>query len=77
MFVPAISYIGYAAFVFYGASMLLGASRGYAGCEVVAVSNWLLHRDDQIGCLVLSPRDQWERHYVASHRPNPKTGPSP
>ena len=59
-FVPAISYVGYAAFVFYGASMLLAAISGYAGCEVLAVSNWLLHRDDQIGCLVLSPLDQLE-----------------
>ena len=57
---PTISFIGYAAFVFYGASMLLAAVRGYAGCEVLAVSNWLLRRDDQIGCLVLSPIDQWE-----------------
>jgi hypothetical protein len=29
--------------------MLLAAARGYAGCEVLAVSNWLLHRDDQVG----------------------------
>ncbi|HKW69093.1 MAG TPA: hypothetical protein VJP81_00790 [Candidatus Dormibacteraeota bacterium] len=59
-YVPAISYVGYAAFVFYGASMLLAAARGYAGCEVLAVSNWLLRRDDQIGCLVLSPVDHFE-----------------
>ena len=63
-FIPAISYVGYAAFVFYGASMLLAAARGYGGCEVLAVSNWLLRRDDQIGCLVLSPIDDWERRYV-------------
>ena len=44
-----------------GASMLLAALRGYAGCEVLAMSNWLLHRDDQIGCLVFSPIDQLER----------------
>jgi len=25
------------------------ALRGYAGCEVLAVSNWLLRRDDQVG----------------------------
>ena len=66
-FIPAISYVGFAAFVFYGASMLLAAARGYAGCEVLAVSNWLLNRDDQIGCLVLSPIDEWERHL----RPRP------
>ena len=60
-YVPQISYVGFAAFVFYGISMLLAAVRGYAGCEVLAVSNWLLRRDDQIGCLVLSPIDGWER----------------
>jgi hypothetical protein len=59
--VPAISYIGFAALIFYGASMLLAALRGYAGCEVLAASNWLLRRDDQIGCLVLSPLDDLER----------------
>jgi len=51
-----------AALIFYGASMLLAALRGYAGCEVLAVSNWLLRRDDQIGCAVFWPIDQLERH---------------
>lgn len=69
-FVPQISYVGFAAFVFYGASMLLAAVRGYAGCEVLAVSNWLLHRDDQIGCLVLSPIDGWERRHQRAHPPS-------
>jgi hypothetical protein len=59
--VPPISFLGFAALIFYGASMLLAAARGYAGCEVLAASNWLLRRDDQIGCLVLSPIDQMER----------------
>ncbi len=60
-FVPAVSFIGAGALVFYGASMLLAAFRGYAGCEVFAVSNWLLHRDDQLGCLWLSPVDLLEQ----------------
>lgn len=46
-----------AALIFYGASMLLAAVRGYAGCEVLAVSNWLLRRDDQVGCAVFAPID--------------------
>jgi hypothetical protein len=50
-----------AALIFYGASMLLAALRGYAGCEVLAVSNWLLRRDDQVGCAVFWPVDQLER----------------
>lgn len=59
--VPAIAFVGFGAVVFYGASMLLAAFRGYAGCEVLAVSNWILHRDDQIGCLLLSPIDRFEQ----------------
>ena len=50
-----------AALLFYGASMLLAAARGYAGCEVLAVSNWLLRRHDQIGCLLFAPVDRVER----------------
>jgi hypothetical protein len=51
-----------AALLFYGASMLLAALRGDAGCEVLAVSNWLLGRDDQVGCAVFWPVDQLEHH---------------
>lgn len=58
--VPTISFIGFGAVAFYGASMLLAAARGYAGCEVLAVSNWLLRRDDQFGCMLLSPIDHLE-----------------
>ena len=54
-----------AALLFYGASMWLAAVRGYAGCEVLAVSNWLLHRDDQVGCAVFWPIDQLEHHRTA------------
>jgi hypothetical protein len=45
--------------------MWLAAARGYAGCEVLAVSNWLLRRDDQIGCAVFWPIDQLEQHRTA------------
>lgn len=51
-----------AALLFYGASMLLAALRGYGVCEVLAVSDWLLGRDDQVGCVVFSPIDQLEHH---------------
>lgn len=59
-FAPAVAFIGFGAVVFYGASMLLAAIRGYGGCEVLAASNWILRRDDQIGCLLLSPIDHLE-----------------
>lgn len=46
-----------AAAIFVGASLLLAAYRGYAGCEATAISNWILRRDDQIGCVMLAPFD--------------------
>jgi hypothetical protein len=49
-----------AAFLFIGASTLLAAMRGYAGCELLAVSNWLLRRNDQAGCIIFSPVDAIE-----------------
>jgi hypothetical protein len=54
-YAPALAFTSDAAVVFYGASMVLAALRGYAGCEVLAVSNWLLRRDDQVGCVVFWP----------------------
>lgn len=50
-----------AALLFYGASLVVAGARGYAGCEVTALTNWLLRRDDQVGCVVLGPIDALER----------------
>ena len=63
LYAPALSFTSDAALIFYGTSMLLAAARGYAGCEVLAMSNWLLRRDDQIGCVVFWPIDQAERRW--------------
>lgn len=60
-YAPPLSVTSDAALLFYGASMLIAALRGYAGCEVLAVSNWFLDRDDQVGCLVFAPVDRAER----------------
>ena len=57
-FVPPLWFTSDAVLVFYGASMLLAAARGDAGCEVLAISNWLLRRDDQLGCVVMSNVDR-------------------
>ena len=46
--------------LFYAASMVVAAWRGYAGCEVLAIPNWLLRRDDQVGCVVFAPLDEIE-----------------
>ena len=49
-----------AAALFFGSTLLLAAARGYAGCELTAISNWLLRRDDRVGCMVFSPVDAIE-----------------
>jgi hypothetical protein len=49
-----------ATLVFLGSSMLLAAARGYGGCETLAITNWLLRRNDQVGCLVFWPVDRFE-----------------
>ena len=59
-YAPAIKFTSDAALLFYGASMLLAAVRGYAGCEILAISNTALRRNDQIGCLLFGPIDQFE-----------------
>lgn len=57
-----------AAFTFYGLSLLLAAARGYAGCEILAIPNWLLRRDDQVGCVVFSPIDAVEAQLAVRGR---------
>jgi hypothetical protein len=65
-YAPALSVTSDAALVFYGGSMLVAALRGYGGCEVLAISNWILRRDDQIGCLVFGPLDAAEHRQARS-----------
>jgi hypothetical protein len=61
MYAPSLRPLSDAVLIFYAASMLLAAIRGDAGCEVLAVSNWLLRRDDQVGCVLFTPIDHLER----------------
>lgn len=60
-YAPSVDFLSDAALLFFGSSMLLAAVRGYAGCEVTSISNWLLRRDDQVGCVVFGPIDSLER----------------
>jgi hypothetical protein len=53
-----------AAFLFYGGSMLVAAVRRTGGCEVTAISNAALDRDDQIGCMLFAPIDFAERRSI-------------
>ena len=48
---------GEAAKLFYGASMLVAAACRNGGCEMTAISNALLQRDDQVGCALFAPVD--------------------
>ncbi|MBV9229851.1 MAG: hypothetical protein JOZ18_11100 [Chloroflexi bacterium] len=74
LYAPAIAFLSDAALLFYGLSMLLAALRGYGGCEVLAISNWLLKCDDQVGCLVFSPIDSAERKMSRRPRTTKDTG---
>lgn len=67
-YAPAVSVLSDAALIFYGTTMLVAAGRGYAGCEVLAISNWVLGRNDQIGCLLFEPIDRVERRPGMGHR---------
>ena len=58
--------------LFYGVTLIAAAWRGQPGCEATVISNWILRRDDQIGCPTFSPIDHSEarrasrtkRHHV-------------
>lgn len=56
-----IPFTSNATVLFFAASMLVAAIRGYAGCQVTAITNWLLKRNDQVGCIVFSPIDALEK----------------
>jgi hypothetical protein len=50
-------YTSDATIIFIGGSLLLAGLRGSAGCEFLALSNWVLHRHDQLACAVWTPFD--------------------
>jgi hypothetical protein len=62
-------YTGGGATIFYGATLLIAAWRGQAGCEGTVVSNWVLGRDDQIGCPTFTPIDEVEAHLRGKRAP--------
>jgi hypothetical protein len=59
-FVPPLWFTSDATLIFVGSSLLLAALRGGAGCEFLALSNWLLRRSDQLACAVFTPIDSLE-----------------
>ena len=48
------------AYIFYGVPMFLAAWRGYPGCEMFAISNFVLRRGDELGCPWFWPIDTFE-----------------
>jgi hypothetical protein len=57
------------AMIFYGTTLLIAAWRGQAGCEGTVISNWVLGRDDQIGCPTFTPIDEVEARFRRGHAP--------
>ena len=53
------------ALLFFGVSLLLAGVRGYAGCEILALSNLLSGRRDELACAILSPVDNIERSVMS------------
>jgi hypothetical protein len=46
---------------------VIAAARGQAGCVGTVLSNWVLHRNDQIGCPAFTPIDLGEARFRRSH----------
>ena len=63
-----IDYTFDAAALFYGATMFAAAWRAQPGCEATVLSNWILRRDDQIGCPTFAPIDEAEARLTARNR---------
>jgi hypothetical protein len=61
-------YTADAAALFYGVTMFVAAWRAQPGCEATVLSNWILRRDDQIGCPTFAPIDEAEARLTARSR---------
>jgi hypothetical protein len=72
-YAPRLRITSDAALVFYGMSMLVAALYGYDGCEVLAISNWILRRNDQVGCALFIGVDHLERRWRTRGAPAVRT----
>lgn len=63
-----------AAALFYGITMFVAAWRAQPGCEATVLSNWILRRDDQIGCPTFAPIDELEAVLNARTRGRAQSG---
>jgi hypothetical protein len=55
--------------LFYGITLIAAAWHAQPGCEATVISNWILRRDDQIGCPVFSPIEHAEARRTAAAPP--------
>jgi hypothetical protein len=62
-------YTGGGAELFYGTTLLVAAWRRRPDCETTALANWVLDRNDQIGCPVFTPLDRAEARVLGLSRP--------
>jgi hypothetical protein len=60
-----VDYTASAAALFYGTTLLVAAWRAQPGCEITVLSNWILRRDDQIGCPTFTPIDKADARLAA------------
>ncbi len=65
----AIPWTSEIAYFFYGVPMFLAAWRGYPGCEMLAISNLVLRRQDELGCPWFYPVDAFEERFTGWSRP--------
>ena len=70
-------YTAAAAALFYGATLLVAAWRAQPGCEATVLSNWILGRDDQIGCPTFTPIDEAEARLAPRNRHSTQTRAEP
>lgn len=63
-----------AAALFYGVTMFVAAWRAQPGCEATVLSNWILRRDDQIGCPTFAPIDEAEARLTERARAHAQSG---
>jgi hypothetical protein len=63
-----------AAALFYGVTMFVAAWRAQPGCEATVLSNWILRRDDQIGCPTFAPIDEAEARLTERNRARTQAG---
>jgi hypothetical protein len=59
---PELWFTSDATILFVGGSLVLAGLHGDDGCEFLALSNWVLRRNDLLACAVLTPIDALERH---------------